>query len=279
MHRIRRLVIVVASVLTLGAVLSACALVPGGSFDTLCADPLVISCDRSAQSTLVVIDADASEEDVIAFAESLDGATAPFAGTMSLEARSSHALVLDPEVAPPFSWRIDLNAEQSSDLAASLRDTLQAASVPGAVGISRESGWGLVTVQRIEQFEDVFDTLSQGAFADGATYTLQSSNERLRIVHVPERTSSDAIHEIISIARDYPDAEVLLESMTSGPQSPTFSVSRLTPPQQQELAARLRDSRLAGADVDGYPLEFVLGSTGEQGVTYVSGTFGDVPAD
>ncbi|MCI1018088.1 hypothetical protein HWD99_05580 [Microbacterium sp. C5A9] len=238
----------------------------------------MISCDRAAQSALVVIDADASAEDVIAFAESLHGATAVFAEPVSLEARSSHALVLDPEVAPPFSWQIDLNALQSTDLAASLRDTLEAASVPGAVGITRHSGWGFVTVQRIEQFEDVFDTLSQGVFASGATYTLQSMNERLRIVHVPDRTSANAIHEIISIAQDYPDAEVLLESMTSGPQSPTFSVARLTPPQQQELAARLRDSRWAGADVDGYPLEFVLGSIGEQGVTYVSGTFGDVPA-
>jgi hypothetical protein len=252
--------------------------VPGGSFDTLCEDPLVISCDRSSQSTLVVIDADASAEDVIAFAESLDGVTAASSGPVSLEARSTHAVGLDPEVAPPFSWRIDLNAERSTDLAASLRDTLEAASVPGAVGVTRDSGWSFVTVQRIEQFEDVFDVLSHGAFAHGATYTLQSVNERLRIVHVPERTSADAIHEITSIAQDYPDAEVLLESMTSGPQSPTFYVSRLTPLQQQELAARLRDSRLAGADVDGYPLEFVLGSMGEQGVTYVSGTFGDVPA-
>lgn len=259
--------------------MTSCDSTSGDSFDALCAEPLTISCDRTAESTLVVIDADTSDADITAFAHALDAATDTSSGPVSLEARSADAVVLDPEVTPPFSWRIDLADVAPTDLASVLQDILVAAGTPGAVGVSLESGWGAVTIQRIGAFEEIFDTLSQSVFVDGATYTLQSLDERLRVVHLPNRTSAEAIHEIIAIARDYPHAEVLLEAMTSGPQSPTFYVARLSPEEQQEIAARLREPKLADADVDGYPLEFVLGSIGEQGVTYVSGTFGDVAAD
>lgn len=262
-----------------GALLTACAAVPGVAFEQLCDDPLVISCDRAAESTLVVIDADSPNGAVSEFASALDHATSAFDGTVSLEARSSHDVVLDPEVAPPFTWRIEVNAVDPALVDEMVSDMLAASAVAGAVGITHEGGWGSVMVQHLDLFEQVFEQLSRGVFEDGATYTLQSLDERLRIVQVPSRTSEDAIREIISIAQDYPDAEVLLEATTSGMQSPTFYVSRLTPPQQQEVAARLRDPRFGTADVDGYPLEFVLGALGQQGVTYVSGTFGDVPVD
>lgn len=264
------------AILAVSATLCACGTASAGSSDSVCTADFVISCDRHSDSALVAIDADTSE-DVVAFAGALDQATAAFDGPVRLEARSSRAIVLDPEVAAPFAWQIDLSAVASADVASSVGGILAAAEVPGAVGIVVEDGWGRVTVQRVEQFVDVFDTLSQGAFENGATYTLQSVDERLRIVHVPARTSAHAIHEIISVAEAYPDAEVLLEAMTSGAQWPVLYVSRLTPPQQQELAVRLRDPELADADIEGYPLEFILGATGETGVSYVDGTFGDVP--
>ncbi len=260
-----------------GTTLAACGLTTGGGVDALCADPFVISCDRYGDSTLVVIDADTSADDIAAFAGALDEATDAFDGPVRLEARSSRAIILDPEVTPPFAWQIDLSTVASADLDSVLGGVLAAAEVPGAVGIGVEDGWGHVTVQRIEHFVDVFDSLSQSVFENGATYTLQSADERLRIVHVPTRTSVDAIHEIIAVAEAYPSAEVLLEAMTSGSQWPVLYVSHLTPPQQQEIAVRLRDPGLADADIDGYPLEFILGSVGEAGVSYVDGTFGDVP--
>lgn len=113
------------NVLLVGTILSACAPSSVGPFDTLCSAPLVISCDRSAESTPIVIDADAAAEKVISFAEALD---------------------------------------------------------------THDSGWGFVTIQHVDQFDHVFDSLSQ----------------------------------------DYPEAEVFLESTTSGPPSPTFYVARLT---------------------------------------------------
>lgn len=263
----------------MGAMFTACTTMPGSSFDALCDDALVISCDRHADAALVVVDADARSEDMSAFAHALAEATADFHGPVRLEARSSDMVVLDAEVTPPFAWQIDVSAVEPDDLETSLESTLAAAEVPGAVGVGVDDGWGHVTVERMEQFEDVFESLSRGVFRHGATYTLQALTERLRIVHVPTRTSAEAISEIISIAEEYPEAEVLLEAMTSGAQWPVLYISHLTPPQQQEIADRLRDPRLADADVDGFPLEFVLGSIGETGVTYVNGTFGGVPVD
>ncbi|GAA2008909.1 hypothetical protein [Microbacterium ulmi] len=249
--------------------------------DVLCADPLVIGCDLGGGSTIVVIDGDASDERVTEFAGRLAASPASTgAETVVLRAESGDPRILDPEVSPPPRWEVTLRPGGREQFEAALSDTLAAAAVPGATGIVVADGWPSVTVETLDQFEDVFTQLSSTRlFRAGGTYTLQSLDEHLRIVHVPARTTDEAILEIIAIARDHPDAEVLLEAPISGPQYPTLYVSRLTPAEVQELDARLSDPRLATADVDGYPLEFVLGSTGEDGTTYVAGTFGAVPAD
>lgn len=266
--------------------LSACgAVAPGAAEPTatplseLCADPLVVACEGGGGSTVVTVSDDASDERVIAFASLLsDSATS--ADDVVLRSESRAPNVLDPEVAPPPEWEVAISPGDPQQTQATLEGVLAAAAVPGAIGVSVIDGWPYVTVQTLEQFEDVFAQVSSTPlFEAGGTYTLQSLDERLRIVHVPARTSDDAILEIIDIARDYPDAEVLLEAPVAGPQFPTFYVSGLSPAQVQELDARLRDPRLAAADVEGLPVEYVLGSIGTDGTAYVGGTFGAVPTD
>lgn len=208
-----------------------------------------------------------------AAAESLD------AGAV-LQRAAVDIAALDAEVANPAKWQVTVYPGESAQVEAVLRDVLTVAAVPGTLGVSVVDTWPFVTIASLDLFDAVFDAVSATPLFDrGGTYTLLSLDEHLRIVHVPDRTSDDAIHEIVDIARSYPAAEVLLEAPTSGPQSPTFYVSRLTPEQVIQLDSRLRDPRLAAAGKDGYALPFVLGSTGTDGTTYTSGTFGGVASN
>lgn len=139
-------------------------------------------------------------------------------------------------------------------------------------------GWPYVRFADVEAFARDFVAISQiELFRSGGTYSLGES-DHLRIVHIPTRTSDHAIDTVIGIAIDHPDAEVLLQAPTAGPQWPTLYVARLTPEQVVEVEARLRDPALADADVEGYPVDFVLTSVGADGPVYTTGTFGDVPA-
>lgn len=245
----------------------------------ICADPFVVTCERGGGFTVVVIADDAADESVLEFAPALFTAASASPDTVTLRSPADDATTLDPEVSAPPRWEISVDAETDAAFEAALSETLVVAAIPGATGIVTIDGWPSVTVETLDDFDDVFSRVSSTElFRGGGTYTLQSLDERLRIVHVPTRTTDEAIHEIIDIARTYPDAEVLLESTTSGPQYPKLFVSRLGPDQVQAVDARLRAPRLASADVDGFPLEFVLSSLGEQGTTSVDGTFGDVPA-
>lgn len=238
----------------------------------------MISCDSEGPETVINVESDAPQAELTRFATRLSRATGLPTGNMILRGQLSDPRVLDPEVAPPYAWQVQVTPGDSNAFELDLTGTLEAAAVPGAVGIVAMDGWPFVTVESLDQFEQVFTSVSATPlFANGGTYSLQSLNEQLRIVHVPSRTTDEAILEIIDIARDYPNAEVLLEAPTAGPQFPTFYVSRLSLEQREELDTRLKDGRLATADVDGYPLGYVLGSIGEDGTTYVSGTFGDVP--
>ena len=161
-----------------------------------------------------------------------------------------------------------------------LDEILTVAQIPGTIDISAGPGGPSVRVTDLALFDDVFDAVSTTPlFLDGGTYGLLSIEERLRIVHVPSRTTDDGIHEIVDIARRYPAAEVLLEASLAGPQVPRLYVSRLTLDEMAALDAHLREPRLANADVDGYPVEFMLGSVGTDGPIYTDGTFGDVDRD
>ena len=129
----------------------------------------------------------------------------------------------------------------------------------------------------MDDFSTEFHRLSATPeYSRGGTYSLAYS-DHLRIVHVPSRSSDELIDEIIRIAIVYPDAEVLLEATTYAPQVPTLYIARLTAEQAAELDARLRDPAFADADVQGYPVQFVLTVSTADGPVYTVGNLGDVP--
>lgn len=261
--------------------LSACAAAEGAEgIDDVCSDPIIVTCDIDGPESIVVIAGNTSDEDVTEFADRLAAAASTQSKSVILRSQSTNPQVLDPEVAPPSEWQVAWKVDGSEQFTADVADVLTAAAVPGAVGIIFDGEWPNVTVEDLTQFEQVFMQVSATPlFENGGTYTLQSLTEHLRIVHVPHRTSDEAIVEIIKIAREYPSAEVLLEATTSGEQYPVLYVSKLTAAQVREVDAQLRDPRLATADVDGFALEYVLGSISEEGMTYTGGTFGGVAAD
>ncbi|PJJ70886.1 hypothetical protein CLV46_0415 [Diaminobutyricimonas aerilata] len=175
------------------------------------------------------------------------------------------------------TWTVRLHPPESAEDPDALTDILAIERLGGVRGITVIDGWPYVTIDSIEQFSDRFHGIRDLAlFRDGGTYTL-FSDEHLRIVHVPSRTSTEAIDVIIGIARDHPDAEVLLEAMTDGPQWPKLWVARLTPDEVADIDRLLRDPGLADADVEGHPLDYQLTTVGDDGPVYTEGTFGDVP--
>lgn len=285
---IRHPFVIVSSGAALIVLLSACdgpSPTPSPSampaIDALCADPLVIECGFGDPVSSVTVDGDVMIDELSGLLSKVeDVASEPaYAGTLTLRGRATDPQAIDPDVTVPSQWQLGVPVGGLDEFEATLSEILTAAAVPGAMGVTETDGWPSVLIETIDQFPGAFDALSATPlFEDGGTYLLQAPAEHLRIVHVPSRTSDEAIAEVIAIARDYPEAEVLLEATTYEPQVPTFYVSSLTPEQVAEIDARLRDPRLADADVDGWPLDYVLGSLGNDGVTYVNGTFGGVEA-
>ncbi|WOF23366.1 hypothetical protein N8K70_01445 [Microbacterium betulae] len=271
MNGARRVQPVLASAMVLA--LSGCAAAETpATFEELCAADVVERCD----GTTVIVTDEATDDEIVVFAqEVLDAAEAE--GARVVLSRERPWLSEDPAPAP---WSLEISpGDDGEDVVASLESMLLAAAMPDIVSYSVVQGWTYVTVTDIDRFAAVFQELSgRDEFADGATYTL-SSGERLRIVHVPSRTSDEAILEIVDIARRLPEAEVLLDTLTTpGNQWPRLYVSGLTAEEVGELDAALSDPRWADADVEGYPLEYVLGAAGPDGTTYTTGTFGDVPS-
>lgn len=290
MLHLRRLIVaglvVIGALGPTGCASSPSASAPSGSatpgLAELCADDAVATCDDIPDGIVMTVSETASETETIALAGRLHDEAAPAsldAGAV-LQRASADAPVLDAEVAAPARWQVTVYPGDSAETETLLVNMLTVAAVPGTLGITVFDGWPSVTVTSLDQFDTVFDAVSvTPLFQEGGTYTLLSLDEHLRIVHVPDRTSKDAIREIVDIARDYPTAEVVLEAPIAGPQFPTLYVSRLTPDEVVRLDSRLRDPRLATADVDGHALPFVLGSTGSDGTTYTNGTFGGVASD
>lgn len=250
--------------------------------EALCSDRTVAKCEDIPNGVVVTIAESATEAETLELARRLhdEAAAGSLDAGAALQRFEVDVPALDAEVANPPKWRVTVYPGDFAEVDTVLRDTLTVAAVPGTLGIAVTDGWPTVTVASLDQFDTVFDAVSTTPlFQGGGTYALLSLDEHLRIVHVPDRTSNEAIHEIVDIARTYPAAEVLLEAPTSGPQFPTFYVARLSPDQVVQLDARLRDPRLATADLNGYPVNFVLGSTGTDGTTYTNGTFGGVTSD
>lgn len=243
-------------------------------FVALCAEPVVKTCGTDPVPAGITLADGASDADVLAFADRVQEAIVDETNEITLHADAPDAPRIDPEVSPVPKWQFTLRPGGRTD---GLADVLAAAAVPGAMGISNETGWPSAVAATLGDVEPLIVALSQTRlFSDGGTFTVPSTEEHFRLVYVPERTSMDGVREIVAVARDYPDAEILLEAPTVGPQHPTFYVSHLTADEAAALDARLRAPGLASASADGIPLEYVLGSTGEQGTTYLTGTFGGV---
>lgn len=154
---------------------------------------------------------------------------------------------------------------------------LAAEHIDAVARVEVATGWPYVQFADLDAFAAGFTTVTQlEPFRAGGSYSIAES-DRLTIVHVPDRSSEHFLAEIIAIAIAYPDAEVLLQATTAGPQWPALFIARLTPDQATEIAARLRDPELADADREGYPVDFVLTTIGPDGPEYTNGTLGDVP--
>ncbi|MGG7465221.1 hypothetical protein [Plantibacter sp. YIM 135347] len=178
-----------------------------------------------------------------------------------------------PSRQPP--WSLQLVPKQVDDLDQALDDLLEVDGLPPGVTTRSVGGWQYVDITDINAFLDVRTSLhSLGTFAKGTTYSVPGERRRLRIVDVPDRMSDAAIAEIVAIAIAHPDAEVLLEAPTAGPQWPTLYISGLNDADAAAVVARLRSPEFVRANVHGYSVEFVIRSGGPG--EYLTGTFGDV---
>ncbi|MGG7510481.1 hypothetical protein [Plantibacter sp. YIM 135249] len=178
-----------------------------------------------------------------------------------------------PRHRPP--WSLQLLPKQVEDVDQALDDLLEVDELPPGVSTKSSGGWQYVDITDVNAFLAVRNRLhSLDTFAKGATYSVPGERKRLRIVDVPDRMSEAAIAEIVAISIAHPDAEVLLEAPTAGPQWPTLYISGLNDADAAAVVARLRSPEFVGANVHGYSVEFVIrsGGTGE----YLTGTFGDV---
>lgn len=250
--------------------------------DELCAIELVVDCTEGPSSLVVEVAGAATDEEVLEFAADVRSVAAETASITSatLELEGPEAAQLDGEVSSPPKWSVQVYPADAAAVTTLLGRVFEVAAVPGTTGISIDDDWPTVTVLDMADLEWVFTTVRElPLFADGGTYTLLPGDERLTIVHVPTRMSDEAVREVIRIALTHPESAVLLEAATEPPHNPTLYVSGLTAEAVAELDERLSDPRLADADVDGYPVSYVLSSDGDDGAEYISGTFGGVGGD
>lgn len=254
---------------------AGCTGEPENPYVALCKDPVVVTCDPADGPYSITVDAEAASGDVVGFAGRVQDAVTRTQREVTLYAEDAGAVQLDPEVSVRPKWQVTLQPEGTAD---SVSSVLEAASVPGASGIAASSGWPSAVAATLSDVQPLITALSSTAlFADGGSFTVTSLGDRFRLVYVPAYTTMDGVREVISVARDYPDAEVLLEAPAAGPNQPTFYVAHLTPEEATQLAARLSAPELASASVPGAPLAFVLTSVSEQGTDSLTGTFGNVP--
>lgn len=240
----------------------------------LCADPIVVTCDPDGPVGITVR-TEASKDDVERFAGRLQDAVTQTQREVTLHADDPAAVQVDPDVSPVPKWLFTVRPGASVD---ALGDVLDAASVPGVAGVTASTGWPSAVAATLDDLEPLIASLSSTAlFAEGGSFTVSSSSERFRLVYVPAYTTMDGVREVVSVARDHPDAEVLLEAPSAGPNQPTFYVAHLTADQATQLAAELSAPAMASASTPGAPLPYVLSWLSEQGTESLTGTFGGVP--
>lgn len=184
----------------------------------------------------------------------------------------------DPDLPPSSPWRQTVFPGDPTEVAALLTEVLAIEKLPDVVGIAIIDGWRHVQLASIETFAESFRTLAAlPSFADGASYSYRGEAPELKIVHIPERMTVEAIEAVIRIAVENPESEIELASMTTGPRWPELYVARLTAEQAAIVDAQLRDPALADADPEGYSIPFQLAVLGPGGRELTFGTFGDVP--
>ncbi len=179
---------------------------------------------------------------------------------------------------PTFApWSVDVLPAEPEEVERRLTGALEVEALGLGTNVSVSSHWPSVTVDPGTDVAAAFASIaSTDLFAAGGTYS-SGSGEHLMIVHVPERTTVEAVQTIIGITADYPSAEFLLQATEEGPQWPQLLVAGLDAQQGAALDARLRQPDLADADPEGFAQQFQLTVTGPDGQTFIAGTLGDVP--
>ncbi len=274
-------------VVAAGLLLAGCTGSPTPSETALPAEVLVLmeavpgiaDVEMLGQSAIAHAAAEAPDDVVLAAVEELAAIGTKYQWKGSITLARANAEPVDPalDVTPRTPWSVEVYPTGISDsLRNRLLGILALEKLDGVVNVAIVDGWPYVTLASIDTFAATFRTLtSTPMFAGGGTVSLPDEGH-LRIVWVPARTSLHAIDEIVSIAVDYPGAEVLLESATAGPQWPTLYIAKLSAEEAAAIDARLLDPALADADVEGYGLPFILTTVGAEGPVYLDGNLGSV---
>lgn len=273
---------VVAALLLAGCTGSpkpAATATPAEVVELMEAVPGVADVELFGESAIAHAALEAPDDVVVAAAEELGqiGVEYEWAGSIVLARENPDAYDPETDVTRAAPWSVEVFPTEVDDaLRNELVGILAIEKLNNVVSVTMLDGWPYATLGSMESFAADFRALvATPMYAEGGTISLQSDGH-LRIVWVPTRTSLHAIDEIVSIAVDYPAAEVLLEATTAGPQWPTLYIARITAEEASAIEERLLDPTLADADVDGFGLPFILRVIGPDGPVYLDGNFGAV---
>ncbi|MBM7503792.1 hypothetical protein ACFPER_09925 [Agromyces aurantiacus] len=234
--------------------------------------------DENPRYTTVTIAADAEEDDVLATAEQVPAIAADldWADPITLT-----AVAPEPEpgtgggidgIVEPW-WSFEVTPETDAATArATVAGLLDAAAVPGVVGLAFIDGWPYAALLEPDRVADRFDALmATPLFAQGGSFALRSEQPMLRFTHLEGLISRNLIEAVIAIAAEHPHAEVLLE----GPDWPKLYIARVSTAEAEAIAARLADPALLdGADEAPAPLGWQITSLDTDGPGYWEGEVG-----
>ncbi|RWZ46217.1 hypothetical protein ELQ90_15715 [Labedella phragmitis] len=225
---------------------------------------------------VVSVTATADDGDVLLIGAAAHALATALAGDAIVDlVRAGAGYDADLDTMTEDPWRVTVHPTE--DVERVLTGVLRVEGLPGVRSTVVSGGWASVRIDPAVDFGDTFGEIAATyPFSDGASYS-QGSGEHLMIVHVPERTTVEAIQTIAGIAAEYPTAEFILQSPTEGPMWPQLLVAHLDAEQGAALDARLREPDLADADPEGFAQQFQLTVVGPDGPTYIAGTLGDVP--
>ena len=276
-HAIRASAVLLA-VLTLAACAPAAAPDPESAIEQIEALPGVIEVKHSDSFPTVVMAVNASDDEVLEAAASIARIATQTA--WGVEVTLSRQVV-DPtdeelDITRRAPWSVTVYPGDADAIVSELAGILALEKIDGVLNTGVVDGWPYATLESIDTFAATFRALSATPlFEHGGTMSLYGE-DHLQIVWIPERTTLDAVDAIVGIAADYPQAEVLLQASTAGPQWPTLYIARLSTEEAAAIEQRLLDPDLADADPEGYPLDFILTTIGPSGPVYTEGALGGV---